>query len=136
MAGSPFVARTPYLVLSLRSSSVDNVLVASVESLGEVRLGDVLLKTPQGEVSIRGVLCVLTFVVSLISESQVNECEGRVLTSKAQSSVMITEGNIILKGLLRDTLNVLDFSIARTDIAEVLVFNSMESPAMVAKSRR
>jgi hypothetical protein len=81
------VARSPYLVLSLRSSSVNNVLVASVESLGEVRLGDVLLKTPQGEVSIRGVLCVLTFVVSLMSELQVNECEGRVLISKAQSSV-------------------------------------------------
>jgi hypothetical protein len=129
------VARSPYLVLSLRSSSINNVLVASGESLEEVRLGDVLLKTPQGEVSIRGVLCVLTFVVNLMSESQVNECEGRVLISKAQSSVMSTEGDIILNGLLRDTLNVLDFSIARTDIAEALVFNSMESPAMVAKSR-
>jgi hypothetical protein len=130
------VARSPYHVLSLRSSSSNNVLVASGESLGEVTPGGVLLQTPQGEASIRGVLCVLTCVVSLMSESQVNECGGRVLISKAQASVMSTDGNIILRGLLRDTLNVLYFSIARTDIAAALLFISVESRVMVTDSRR
>jgi hypothetical protein len=130
------VARSPYTVLSLRSSSINNVLEASGESLGESRPGNMLLQTPQGEVSIRGVQCVLTLFLTLMSESQVSECGGRMLISKTQASALSTEGNIILKGLQRDMLNVLDFSIARTDIAAALLFISVESQVMVTDSRR
>jgi hypothetical protein len=66
---------------------------------------------------------------------QVNDFGGRVMISTAEASVMSTDG-IILKGLLRDTLNVLDFSVARTDIAAALLFISVESRVMVTDSRK
>jgi hypothetical protein len=94
------------------------------------------LQTPQGEAYIRGVLCVLTFVVSLMSESQVNECGGRVLTSKAQATVMSTEDSIILKGMLRDALNVLDFSITRYGSGTVIHQRGVTSDGDIIKKER
>jgi hypothetical protein len=61
--------------------------------------------------------------------------KGSVLKSQAQVTLRNEGGKIIPTGLLRDTRHVLDCSITRKDIADAMVLNSMESRAMMTKSR-
>jgi hypothetical protein len=81
------VARSPCLLFSLRSSHINSVLVAGGESHEVIGQGDMLLHTPHGDTTIRDVLCVPSFVVNLMSESQIDESGGSVFKRNAKAVV-------------------------------------------------
>jgi hypothetical protein len=123
------VARFPHLLFSLRSSHINSVLVAGGESHEVVRQGDMIRQTLQGEIVIRDVLCVPSFVVNLMSESEIDECGGNVLKSRSQATVRNAQGRVTITGELRDKLYVLKCSIRRSDVADVPLVNHMRSQA-------
>jgi hypothetical protein len=121
------VARSPSLLFSMRSSHINNVLIAGGESHEVVGQGDMLLHTTGGDTVIKDVLCVPTFVANLMSESQIDESGGSVFKSKAKATVKDANGETIVTGVLRDKLYFLECSMQRSDRADVLLVNTMQS---------
>jgi hypothetical protein len=83
------VASSPQLLFNKTASHINSVLVAGGEGHEVTCEGEMALIAPHGTFTIVGVLCVPTFVVNLMSESQFDEQGGRSLRELPQSETFL-----------------------------------------------
>jgi hypothetical protein len=97
------VVRHPSLPYNRTASQVNSVLVAGGEDHQVQCEGDMMIECPSGDKIFKGVLCVPTFVVNLLSTPQL-DLQGKGVSHKHSTACIFDEDGKMLSGRLEGSL--------------------------------
>jgi hypothetical protein len=104
------VVQDPSLLFNKSASAVNSVLVAGGEEHHVQCEGELMIETPNGSKTFKGVLCVPTFVVNLLSTPQL-DMQGKLIRHESREVAIAEDGFLILEGKLQNGLYKLNCSI-------------------------
>jgi hypothetical protein len=94
------VVRKRCMLFNMTASHINGVLVAGGAEHAVTCQGDIVIDTATGAHVIHGVLCVPTFMVNLMSVSQLDEQGHSILQANRTATVRIASGELIVQGKL------------------------------------